>query len=50
MLNHVLALLAVVHALRVFKHYLLGSQAVGRRGLVADLVLICELTTRRSRG
>ena len=45
---HVLELLAVVHALRVFKHYLLGSGRRGRSGV--GLTLTCGRTTRRSRG
>ncbi len=34
--NHVLELLAVVHALRVFKHYLLGSGAPRPAGCGSD--------------
>jgi len=45
---HVLELLAVVHALRVFRHYLLGSGAP-RPGGVGP-TSICGQTTRRSRG
>ncbi len=34
---HVLELLAVVHALRVFKHYLVGSGAPRPEGCTSDL-------------
>ena len=53
---HVLELLAVVHALRVFKHYLLGSGAPAgqRRYLLgsgaAGPTSTCARTTRPSRG
>ena len=36
---HVLELLAVVHALRVFRHYLLGSGAPRPPGVLSDFVL-----------
>jgi hypothetical protein len=45
---HVLELLAVVHALRVFKHYLLGSGVP--RPLGVDRTSTFGRTTRRSRG
>jgi len=46
---HGLELLAVVHALRVFRHYLLGGvRPVDLRA--AGRILICGPTTRRSRG
>ena len=44
---HVLELLAVVHALRVFRHYLLGSGAPRPPGVLSDFTL---RTDNRSRG
>ena len=37
--SHVLELLAVVHALRVFRHYLLGSSAPRPPGILSDFTL-----------
>ena len=48
---HVLELLAVVHALQVFKHFLLGRRAAGPRGRrAAGQILIYGQTPWRSRG
>ena len=41
-------ILAVVHALRVFKHFLLESKHLGQT--IASLILACERTTKQSRG
>ncbi len=38
-LPHVLEVLAVVHALRVFRHYLLGSGAPRPPGVLSDFTL-----------
>ncbi len=36
---HILVLLALIHALRVFRHYLLGSGAVCPTSIMSDLTL-----------
>ncbi len=45
---HALELLAVVHALRAYRLYLLGGGGLDQRA--AGLILTCGRTTRRSRG